>query len=464
MEQKSQPRTTTKHKLSAIMFTDMTGFSRKMGESEKLTLRLLRDHNRIIRFLVRKHHGEIIKSTGDGFLLDFDSAVEAVHCALEAQERFQRYNLNKPDSEQIFVRIGINLGEVRIIDEDLFGDEVNIAARIQTLAEPGGICISRDIYDHVKTKLAIVAVNLGPKELKNIQHQVEVYKVLVPTVGQEAIEIPTMNLSLLKMAEEANGTHGRKPYHSRDNFLQRLPIFKKNGARRAAASKSVKSAELGAASREAGWQSAKPGRPARLLLKTAPMLFFTMILPTVWIVSHSGENGLSSSFAGMAQWFSGASYATPQTGLAQKLPLNTAKKTIAVLYFENRTKDAQDDWMSIGLADMLITDLERSPAMTGRILGRANLMDVLKNLGKEDAQSMDLALARVVAEQARADIMILGSFVREGKIIRIDTQFYDVHRGEMLFAEKAQGESVINMIDELTRQIKKNLLPVMQAM
>jgi TolB-like protein len=166
----------------------------------------------------------------------------------------------------------------------------------------------------------------------------------------------------------------------------------------------------------------------------------------------------------MAQWFSGASYATPQTGLAQKLPLNTAKKTIAVLYVENLTKDAQDDWMSIGLADMLITDLERSPAMTGRILGRANLMDVLKNLGKENAQSMDLALARVVAEQARADIMILGSFVREGKIIRIDTQLYDVRRGEMLFAEKAQGESVISMIDELTRQIKKNLLPVMQAM
>ena len=87
MEQKTtamQPRPTPKHKLSAIMFTDMTGFSRKMGESERLTLKLLRDHNRIIRFLVRKHHGQIIKSTGDGFLMDFDSAVEAVQCALEA--------------------------------------------------------------------------------------------------------------------------------------------------------------------------------------------------------------------------------------------------------------------------------------------------------------------------------------------------------------------------------------------
>jgi class 3 adenylate cyclase/TolB-like protein len=456
MDQKTPPRT-TKHKLSAIMFTDMTGFSRKMGESEKLTLRLLRDHNRIIRFLVRKHHGEIIKSTGDGFLLDFDSAVEAVHCALEAQERFQRYNFNKPDSEQIFVRIGINLGEVRIVDEDLFGDEVNIAARIQTLAEPGGICISRDIYDYVKTKLPIVAVNLGLKELKNIQHQVEVYKVLVPTVGQEAIEIPTMNLSLLEMAEKANGTNGRKPNSRRENFLHRLPIFKQNGARAAADSKAVKPVEAGAVSRETGRHSAKPGRPARFLLKTVSMLFVTMILPTVWIASHSGESGLSSSFAGMAQWFSSASYAT-----TQKQPLNTARKTIAVLYFENRTNDARDNWMSIGLADMLITDLERTTPL--RVLGRTRLMDMLKELGKENVQSMDMPLARAVAQRANADLMLLGVIMREGQTLRIDAQLYDVRQGEMLLAEKAQGESVFKMVEELSHQLKKQMTPAVQAM
>lgn len=454
MDQKTQPRPTTKHKLSAIMFTDMTGFSRKMGESEKLTLRLLRDHNRIIRFLVRKHHGEIIKSTGDGFLLDFDSAVEAVHCALEAQERFQRYNFNKPDSEQIFVRIGINLGEVRIVDEDLFGDEVNIAARIQTLAEPGGICISRDIYDHVKTKLPIVAINLGPKELKNIQHQVEVYKVLVPTVGQEAIEIPTMNLSLLEMAEKANGTHGRKPENPRVNFLQRLPLFKKNSARPAAAA-SVKPLELNAAPHETGRRPAKPD-PARgrLLLRAVPMLFVAMILPTVWIASHSGENGLPASFAGMAQWFSNAT--------VQKLPLHTAKKTIAVLYFENRTKDPRDNWMSIGLADMLITDLERTTPL--RVLGRTRLMDTLKELGRENVQSMDMPLARAVAKHANADLMLLGVIMREGQTLRIDTQLYDVRQGEMLLAEKAQGESVFKMVEELSHQLKKQLAPAVQAM
>jgi class 3 adenylate cyclase/TolB-like protein len=456
MEPKTQqqPRPITKHKLSAIMFTDMTGFSRKMGESEKLTLRLLRDHNRIIRFLVRKHHGEIIKSTGDGFLLDFDSAVEAVQCALEAQERFQRYNFNKPDSEQIAVRVGINLGEVRIVDEDLFGDEVNIAARIQTLAEPGGICISRDVYDHVKTKLQIVAVNLGPKELKNIRQQVEVYKILVPTAGQEAIEIPTMNLSLLEMAEKANGTNGRKPETPCHPVLKLLPGFGKKVTRPVS---HTKLAPAFAAVRETATPVAVPRRRGRMLLRTVPMLFLTMMLPTVWIASHASENGWPASFASMAQWISDASYVSKP-----KMPLNAAKKTIAVLYFENRTKDPRDNWMSIGLADMLITDLENTTPL--RVLGRPRLMDTLKELGRENAQSMDLSLARTVAERSQADLMLIGTIARDGKTLRIDTQLYDVRRGEMLLAGKAQGESIFKMVDELTHKLKKQMLPTMQAM
>ena len=459
MEPKTQqqPRPTTKHKLSAIMFTDMTGFSRKMGESEKLTLRLLRDHNRIIRFLVRKHHGEIIKSTGDGFLLDFGSAVEAVQCALEAQERFQRYNYNKPESEQIAVRLGINLGEVRIVDEDLFGDEVNIAARIQTLAEPGGICISRDIYDHVKTKLQIVAINLGPKELKNIRQPVEVYKILVPTAGQEAIEIPTMNLSLLEMAEKANGTNGRKPETPRHNLLKLLPGFGKKVTRPVSHTKPAPAFATGAATRENGNSPAVPSRRARLLLKTVPMLFLTMMLPTVWIASHSGESNWPASFASMAQWISDASYVSKP-----KMPLNAAKKTIAVLYFENHTKDPRDNWMSIGLADMLITDLENTTPL--HVLGRPRLMDTLKELGKGNVQSMDLPLARAVAERAKADLMLIGTIARDGKTLRIDTQLYDVRRGEILLAGKAQGESIFKMVDELAHKLKKQMLPTMQAM
>jgi TolB-like protein len=434
------------------MFTDMTGFSRKMGESERLTLKLLRDHNRIIRFLVRKHHGQIIKSTGDGFLMDFDSAVEAVQCALEAQERFQRYNLGKAEDEHVVVRIGINLGEVRIVDEDLFGDEVNIAARIQTLAEPGGICITRDIYDYVKSKLSFVAVNLGPKELKNITHKVEVYKILVPTIGQEAIEIPSMNLSLLAAMEKENPNFLRKEPSPRTNRSRLLAIFKKHPTSPARDMKPAAGATPEVVKRN--W-SIKAGR------KIAPMIFLSLILPTAWIISNASSNGRMSPITSMAQWFSGTSYANTRTGAANVARVNAAQKTIAVLYFENRTKDSRDNWMSIGLADMLITDLEKTPL---RVLGRTRLMDTLKELGRENAQSMDLSLARSVAEKASADLMLIGTIMRDGKKLRIDAQLYDVQRGEMLLAEKAQGESVFNLVDELARELKKQMLPAMQAM
>jgi len=454
MEQKTthaQPRPTPKHKLSAIMFTDMTGFSRKMGESERLTLKLLRDHNRIIRFLVRKHNGEIIKSTGDGFLMDFDSAVEAMQCALEAQERLQRYNLGKAEDEHIVVRIGINLGEVRIVDEDLFGDEVNIAARIQTLAEPGGICISRDVYDHVKSKLSIVAVNLGPKELKNITHKVEIYKILVPIIGQEAIEIPSMNLSLLAAVEQSH-PHlvARKEQSRRTKLARLLKVFKKHQTSPPAGMKPQAGATPNAA---------KPSWPAKAMRKAVPMIFFSLILPTAWIVSNT-SNGSTTLVANMAQWLSGTTYANTPAGAAR---INTAEKTIAVLYFENRTKDPRDNWLSIGLADMLITDLENTPALAGRVLGRPRLLDTLKKLGKENVQSMDLKLARTVAENLEADLMLFGTIMRDGEKLRIDAQLYDVRRGEILLAKKAQGESVFNLVDDLAHQLKKQLLPAMQA-
>lgn len=450
MEQKTnttQPRPASKHKLSAIMFTDMTGFSRKMGESERLTLKLLRDHNRIIRFLVRKHHGEIIKSTGDGFLMDFGSAVEAVQCALEAQERFQRYNQGKAEDEHVVVRIGINLGEVRIEDEDLFGDEVNIAARIQPLAEPGGICITREVYDHVKSKLSFVASNMGPKELKNITHKVEVFKILVPTIGQEAIEIPSMNLSLLAAMEKANPNFLRKEAAPSQKNSGLLSMFKKNPTSPARNLKPQVGATLPTAT-----------LPAKSRLRKAvPMFFLSLLLPTAWLVSHAPANGWVATVTGVVQSLSNATYAGTNA-----LPTSVAKKTIAVLYFENRTRDPRDNWMSIGLADMLITDLENTTPL--RVLGRTRLIDTLKELGRENVQSMDMTLARSVAQKANADLMLLGAVTRDGDKLRIDAQLYDVRKGEMLMAEKAQGESVLNLVDDLTHRLKKQMLPVMQAM
>jgi TolB-like protein/class 3 adenylate cyclase/cytochrome c-type biogenesis protein CcmH/NrfG len=167
-------------RLAAIMFTDIVGFSRQMGANEARTLRLLETHDQIIQKAVAEHHGTVIKTVGDAFLVDFPSVVHAVQCAQQIQHQFRTYNAAQAKDEQIHVRIGIHLGDIVQKDGDVFGDGVNIASRLQGLAEPDSICISDVVYRDVAKKLDLGAVvSLGQPKLKNIDQRLPVY-MLVP--------------------------------------------------------------------------------------------------------------------------------------------------------------------------------------------------------------------------------------------------------------------------------------------
>jgi adenylate cyclase len=156
-------------RLVAIMFTDIVGFSRQMGSNEAHMLRLLETHNQIIQQAVTEHHGSVIKTIGDAFLVDFPSVVHAVQCAQKIQTQFLIYNAEKGKTEKIHVRIGIHLGDIVQRDGDVFGDGVNIASRLQGLAEPDTICLSDMVYRDVAKKLDLGAVvSLGRPKLKNI--------------------------------------------------------------------------------------------------------------------------------------------------------------------------------------------------------------------------------------------------------------------------------------------------------
>jgi class 3 adenylate cyclase len=154
-------------KLAAIMFTDIVGFSRQMGSNEARTLRLLEVHNQLIQQAVSEHHGAVIKTVGDAFLVDFPSVVHAVHCAQQIQTQFKARNAEHDKAEQIHVRIGIHLGDIVQKDGDVFGDGVNIASRLQSLAEPDTICVSDVVYRDVAKKLDLgTVVSLGrPKSM-----------------------------------------------------------------------------------------------------------------------------------------------------------------------------------------------------------------------------------------------------------------------------------------------------------
>lgn len=167
-------------RLAALMFTDIVGFSRQMGSNEARTLRLLEVHNDVIRQAVTVHHGQVIKTVGDAFLVDFPSVVNAVQCAQQIQAQLRAHNAEKEPGEQIHVRIGIHSGDIVQRDGDVFGDGVNIASRLQTLAEPDTICISRVVYQEVEKKLSLgTVVSLGQPKLKNIAQRFQVY-VLLP--------------------------------------------------------------------------------------------------------------------------------------------------------------------------------------------------------------------------------------------------------------------------------------------
>jgi TolB-like protein/class 3 adenylate cyclase len=167
----------TRH-LAAIMFTDMVGFSRQMGSDEARMLRLLDIHNQLIRQAVTEHHGQVIKVMGDAFLVDFPSVVHAVQCAQQIQTQFRTHNAEKEKDEQIHVRIGIHLGDIVQRESDVFGDGVNIAARLQALAEPDTICLSHLVYEAVKKLPLGAVVSLGRPRLKNIAERFPVYALL----------------------------------------------------------------------------------------------------------------------------------------------------------------------------------------------------------------------------------------------------------------------------------------------
>ena len=165
-------------RLAAIFVADAVGYSRLMGEDEEGTLAAMKGHRReLIDPLIAQHRGRIFKTTGDGMLVEFASVVDAVRCAVVMQQGMEDRNANLPEAERIRYRIGINLGDVIVEDGDIFGDGVNVAARLDALAEPGGICVSASVREQVGEKLPIGFFDMGDHSVKNIARPVRVYRV-----------------------------------------------------------------------------------------------------------------------------------------------------------------------------------------------------------------------------------------------------------------------------------------------
>jgi adenylate cyclase len=172
-------------RLTALMITDMVGYTRLSQRNEALALRLLDEHNGIIRDSVASHGGREVKQTGDGFFVEFPSALQAVSCSIDIQRRLYERNQSISEGERFDVRIGLHIGDVVYRSGDMFGDGVNIASRIEPLALPGGVSLSQSVHAQVWNKIDRPLKSLGPKELKNVDLPMEVFRVVLPWEKKE---------------------------------------------------------------------------------------------------------------------------------------------------------------------------------------------------------------------------------------------------------------------------------------
>ena len=353
-------------KLTAILSADAKGYSRLMGKDEVGTVKLLKEYREIMAQLILQDRGRVVDSPGDNLLAEFGSVVDAAGCAVKIQEQLKTKNAKLSEEKRLEFRIGINLGDVLEDGDRLYGDGVNIAARIEGLAEPGGICISRTAYDHVKNKLELGYEYLGEQNVKNISDPVRVYRVLVEP-------------------EAAGKVIGEK------RFLGRIS---RNSAIAAIIILLIVAGGL------IGWniylQQAKKIEPASL------------------------------------------------DKMAYPLP---EKPSIVVLPFDNLSGDSDQEYLSDGITEHIITSLSKMPELF--VIARNTAFNF-----KGKAVNI-----RQVSEELGVRYILEGSVQKSGNRVRIEAQLIDALKGHHLWAESYDKilEGLFVLQDDITLSILKAL-------
>src|SRR5438876_7211030 len=186
------------------MFTDMVGYTALGQKNESLSLALVDEQRKLIRPILNKHDGREVKTMGDSFLVEFSSALNAVRCAYDIQRAAREFNISLPVERRVHLRVGVHLGDVLNSQGDISGDAVNVASRIEPLADDGGVCLTRQVYDHVQNKFELPMASLGTKPLKNVSTPVEVYKIVMPWSEPKASPVPLLDTKRVAVLPFAN--------------------------------------------------------------------------------------------------------------------------------------------------------------------------------------------------------------------------------------------------------------------
>ena len=221
------------YRLAAIMFTDIQGFSQMMEKNEKETLGLLKYHNDLISGLVEKYNGYVIKTIGDAFMVSFNNTTNAVNTSIEIQKELYRYNQRQLDIEKkLYIRIGVHLGDIYFYENDALGEGINIASRLQSMSKPGGICISKDVYNQVFNKVDAEFISLGKAKLKNISKEIFAFEIITD-FSEELKDNFAKNeeIEIEKEKENQEDYANKDKKEIEDDFIEKMKHFNRRISR-----------------------------------------------------------------------------------------------------------------------------------------------------------------------------------------------------------------------------------------
>lgn len=430
--------------LAAIMFTDIVGYTSLMAEDERKALEAINTVRVVLTSLVEKHNGVFRKEIGDGTLSSFGSAVDAAQCAIEFQRSIQ--------SESFKLRIGIHVGEVTFTQNDIYGDGVNIASRLEPLAPPGGIFISERVFEDIQNKTGINGILVGIRELKNVPRPIKVFALTgeglaTPSIQKESrsfkswldglwqrrfIQIISaymvISFAIVQAIDTISESYLFSPHWGQFSLVLLLSILP---------SIAVIAYYHGRGGLERWVRAEKITLPVNAIF-TAVLLFFMFqgkwLGATTEKVSITDEEGKS---------------------IERAIARAEFRKRIALFNFSNKSGDPTLDWWSVGVANALQDDLQQDIFI--KVNGPFDLIEEIKRNGKPTSEDLSIGLMRKIAQDFRLDYFVRGQFRGNPEDLVLSYGVYETENANLISQHELTATDPFEAIDQMTIQIKRDL-------